>query len=106
VQYFGVTLKLDKSDTKVMKPGARVKASVELANMKNALLVPRQAVFEVKGDRVVYVRRGGRFSAAPVTIEGSTAGRVVVTKGLKAGDVIALSDPEKESEKSTEESGT
>lgn len=106
VQYFGVTLKLDKSDTKVMKPGARVKASVELANMKNALLVPRQAVFEVKGDRVVYVRRGGRFSAAPVTIEGSTAGRVVVTKGLKDGDVIALSDPGKESEKSTEESGT
>jgi HlyD family secretion protein len=93
VQYFGVTVKLDGSDPKVMKPGARARASIEVANAKKVVLVPRQAIFDVKGKRVVYVRRGDDFAPVPVETGLSTTGRIVITSGLKAGEVIALSDP-------------
>jgi HlyD family secretion protein len=95
VQYFGVTVELDKSDPRLMKPGTRVRALLEVENQQNAFAIPRQALFEKEGKKLVYRRREGKFEAVPVTIGSSTAGRVVVTKGLIAGDEIALEDPTK-----------
>ncbi len=94
VQYFGVTVTLDSMDAKTMKPGARVRAVLEVENTKNALVLPRQAIFEKDGKRIVYVREGRAFKATVVETGTSSAGRVIVTKGLKAGNVIALSDPD------------
>jgi len=64
-----------------------------LAAQKDVIAVPRQTVFASGGEQVVYVRRLGRFVAQRVTLGTSTAGRVVVTDGLKDGDEIALRDP-------------
>ena len=96
VQYFGVTVTLDAMDAKTMKPGARVRAVLEVENRKSAMVLPRQAIFEKDGKRIVYVRDGRSFKATVVETGTSSAGRVVVTKGLKAGAVIALRDPEAE----------
>ena len=93
VQYFGVTLALDRTDTKVMKPGARVRALLDIENLSNAFAIPRQALFEKEGKRIVYRRKSGRFEPVEVTISSSSAGRVVVTKGLSKGDQLALQDP-------------
>jgi HlyD family secretion protein len=98
VQYFGATVALDRTDPKVMKPGARVHVILEIENLKNAFSIPRQAVFEKDGKKLVYRKHGEKFDAVPVQIGTSTSGRVVVTKGLSRGDEIALRDPtEKES---------
>jgi HlyD family secretion protein len=93
VQYFGVTVKLDKTEPKVMKPGARVLAQLELENRSNAISIPRQAVFDKRGQKIVYVRRGDRFVPSVVTVATSSPGRVVVTKGVSKGDALALTDP-------------
>jgi HlyD family secretion protein len=93
VQYFGVTVSFDKTDARAMKPGARVRAVLDLENLANAFSIPRQALFEKEGKKLVYVRRGGKFVPSEVTVATSSAGRVVVTKGLAAGDDIALVDP-------------
>jgi HlyD family secretion protein len=93
VQYFGVTVSLDAHDPRFMKPGARVRAVLEIENTKRALVVPRQAIFEKDGKRIVYVRRNAKFEPVEVITGTSSAGRVVVTKGLIAGSEIALSDP-------------
>jgi hypothetical protein len=93
VQYFGVTVGLDRTDPKLMKPGARVRALLEVENQANAVAIPRQALFEKEGKKLVYVKRGERFAPVEVTIGSSSAGRVVVTKGLTKGDEIALEDP-------------
>jgi multidrug resistance efflux pump len=93
VQYFGVTVKLDKTEPKVMKPGARVLAQLELENRSNAISIPRQAVFDKRGQKIVYVRRGNRFVPSAVTVATSSPGRVVVTKGVSKGDALALTDP-------------
>jgi len=111
VQYFGVTVMLDKSDPRVMKPGARVRAVLQVEDIANAFSIPRQALFEKNGQKIVYRRRvipsGARdplrggflavfaarndtFEPAVVTIATSTPGRVVVTKGISKGDELAL----------------
>jgi multidrug resistance efflux pump len=93
VQYFGVTILLDKTVQRVMKPGARVRAVVDVENRSHAFAIPRQALFEKEGKKLIYRRDHGKFVAVPVEIATSSAGRVVVTRGLKDGDEIALVDP-------------
>jgi HlyD family secretion protein len=100
VQYFGVTVQLDRTDVRLMKPGARVRALLEVENQANAFAIPRQALFEKDGKRLVYVKKGGTFTPVEVTIGSSSAGRVVVTKGLSRGDEIALQEPGKNDERS------
>ena len=96
VQYFGVTVEVERTDPKLMKPGARVRAVLEVENQANAFAIPRQALFEKEGKKRVYVKRGDKFEPVEVTIGSSSAGRVVVTKGLAKGDEIALEDPDEE----------
>lgn len=92
VQYFAVVIELEKTDRAIMKPGQRVAAVLTLAD-EEALVVPRQAVVN-QGEKNVVYRKGARgFEAVPVELGAATAGRVVVAKGLAAGDVIALRDP-------------
>lgn len=96
VQYFGVSVELERTNPKLMKPGARVKAVLEVENQINAFAIPRQALFEKEGKRIVYRRKGESFEAVEVTIGSSSAGRVVVTKGLAKNDLIAMEDPTRE----------
>ncbi len=93
VQYFGVTVSLDKTEVAVMKPGTRVRAVLELESLAGAFTIPRQAMFEKEGKKIVYRKRGNAFDPVEITISSSSAGRVVVTKGLKTGDHLALTDP-------------
>jgi len=95
VQYFAVTLELPETDPKVMKPGQRVQATLLLDESRDALLVPRQAVFDREGRSIVYRQRKGRGGFEPVEVKlgASTLGRVVIASGIAAGDVLALRDP-------------
>ena len=96
VKYFGATVTLDKTVAALMKPGARVRAVLDIESRTGAFSIPRQAIFEKQGKKLVYRRKGSAFEPVTIEIGSSTAGRVVVTKGLKAGDEIALRDPTEE----------
>lgn len=108
VQYFGVTIQLAATDRAVMKPGQRVRATL-LLDQADALVVPRQAVIERDGKRVVYRRAPGAtagFEPIAVELGPATSGRVVIAGGLAAGDVIALRDPTRAAEPAGEGSGS
>lgn len=92
VQYFAMTLSLSKTDEATMKPGQRVRATLVL-DKDAALVVPRQAVVEKAGANLVYRLDGGTFRPVEVELGASTPGRVVIEKGLKEGDQVALRDP-------------
>jgi RND family efflux transporter MFP subunit len=93
VQYFGATITLDRTDPSLMKPGARVRAELDVEDRAGAFSIPRQAIFEKQGKKLVYRKRGGKFEPVAIEVGSSSAGRVVVTKGLAKGDEIALRDP-------------
>ena len=93
MRYFEATLSLAKTDPAVMKPGQRVRALLRLEEADGVLAVPRGAVFDRDGRRVVYKRQGGAFVPVEVTIGRQSVSRVVIDQGLAAGDVVALRDP-------------
>jgi len=92
VQYFGVTIALDKTDPAIMKPGQRVQATLVL-DQEDAIVVPRQAVFTKESKSIVYRKTATGFEPVTVELGAATAGRVVIKSGLGDGDTIALRDP-------------
>jgi multidrug efflux pump subunit AcrA (membrane-fusion protein) len=65
-----------------------------ILDQSDALVVPRQAVVNKDGKNVVYRKtKTGAFDPVEVELGAGTSGRVVVSKGLSAGDEIALRDP-------------
>ena len=97
VQYFGATLALAGEAGRALRPGERVRARIVIADLPEVLTVPRQALFEDAGRRVVFRQLPGRGRARfePVAVETGVQGlgRVVLVSGLAAGDVVALADP-------------
>ncbi len=92
VQYVSVVIALDATDTAIMKPGQRVHATIVL-DRQDAIVVPRQAVFDKDGKTFVYRRGAHDFEPAAVELGAATPGRVAITSGLYPGDAIALRDP-------------
>ena len=92
IQYFGATIGLSTTDRERMKPGERVHALLTL-EAKEALTVPRQAVFEREGNTVVYRAQNGKLEPVVVKLGASTPGSVVIEDGLKDGDRIATEAP-------------
>ena len=93
VKYFETTLALSRTDPAIMKPGQRVRAVLRLEEAEGVIAIPRGALFEKDGKRVVYRREGGGFVPVEVTVGPNSISRVVVEKGLRAGDRVALRDP-------------
>jgi len=93
VQFFGATLEVDRTDPETMKPGARVRARLVVAQQDDAVTVPLQAIFQKGSRKVVFVRRGSGFEERAVETGQSSLGRVVVVGGLRAGERIALKNP-------------
>jgi HlyD family secretion protein len=93
VKYFETTVALDSTEASFMKPGQRVRAVIRLEEAEDVIAVPRGALFDKDGRRVVYRWEGGGFAPVEVTVSRNSISRVVVDKGLQAGDRIALRDP-------------
>jgi multidrug efflux pump subunit AcrA (membrane-fusion protein) len=95
-----VEIKLDRTDPAKMRPGMRFQGTIELGRVKNAVLIPRDAVF--LGPDGPFVHRRGAVDVDPVPVKlGRENDRFVeVLKGLEAGDRVLVTkqgDEEKES---------
>lgn len=77
-----------------LRPGMYVTAALALPPEHGALVVPATAIqTSASGDSVTVIRgpdarRKGRAEAIPVTTGRRVGDRVIVTRGLKAGDVV------------------
>jgi RND family efflux transporter MFP subunit len=96
VKYFETVLTFDDAGAAALKPGQKVRATLLLGELPDALVVPRGALFEKEGRRFVHRLEGGRFRAVDVTVGGRSLGTVVVETGLAPGDRVALQDPERQ----------
>jgi hypothetical protein len=92
VRYFETLITLDQQG-RGFKPGRRVRAAVVLDRQEGVLAVPRAAVFERDGRRLVFVLRGARPEAIEVVVGRNSPSHVVIERGLRAGDRVLLRDP-------------
>ena len=100
---FDATFQLGEADPNI-RPGVTAQVTITGEVIKDALYLPRQALFEREGKPLVYVRTGGDFQAQEVKIKVRNESQVVV-EGLNEGTVVALVNPDEAVKKTGSASG-
>ena len=78
-----------------LRPGFTVHLTILGDSLKNALWIPREAVFEKDGKQIVYARGAGDFEPRPIQVRYFSEG-ISVIEGLRAGEKVAELDPTQE----------
>ncbi len=77
-----------------LRSGLSADLAIRAGQAKNVLYLPREAIFDKDGNRVVYVKDGDAF--LPRTVKVSTQNEAfAAVEGLKEGTEAALVNPEK-----------
>jgi multidrug efflux pump subunit AcrA (membrane-fusion protein) len=99
VKYFQTVIALDKTDTKLMKPGVKVKAAISALLLKSAIVVPRSAIAKKDAGAIIFVQTAvDRFEAVPVKLGRGDLIKVEIVEGIKARQIIALNPPDMKQE--------
>jgi RND family efflux transporter MFP subunit len=89
---FDLEIGIDQADPR-LKPGMTVQITVIVDRVPNAITIPAQASFLKSGQTVAYVWNGSAFQERAIQVERRSRDRVLVSTGLKAGDLVALKEP-------------
>lgn len=83
---------LDELDRR-LRPGMSATAEIVIESQPNTLLIPVRASFTNNGKPAVYVQHGKDFVIRPIEVGKRNDTDMVVVKGLKEGEVVALENP-------------
>lgn len=92
LRQFDVSLAIDTPDRR-LRPGTSVRVVIAGEEIRDALSVPRQALFQRNGKLMVDVRADRGFQPREVKVTHRTESRVVC-EGVAEGTEVALADPE------------
>ena len=95
-----VDIALDKTDPAKMRPGMRFQGTIELGRVKNAVLIPREAVFVSSDGPYVQRRDALDVDRVPVKLGRENDKFVEVLQGLSASDRVLVAKEEEEEKKS------
>jgi multidrug efflux pump subunit AcrA (membrane-fusion protein) len=77
----------------LLRPGLLADVEITVERIPNAIHIPAQAIFEKDGKPAVWVESGHRFQQRIVKLARRSESTMVISEGVKPGEVIALSDP-------------
>lgn len=69
-------------------PGSFAKVKLALSAIKDAILIPTEAVIPVLKGKVVYVSKNGKAQQVPIETGNRTADQILVLSGLHVGDTV------------------
>jgi multidrug resistance efflux pump len=97
VKVLRVDIALDKTDPATMRPGMRFQGTIEVGRIKNAVLIPREAVFVSSKGPFVQLRSTLDVDLVPVRLGRQNDKSVEVLQGVGAGDrVLVLKEKDEE----------
>jgi RND family efflux transporter MFP subunit len=102
VKVFPVEIKINARDKKLL-PGLTVSCRIILGKISNALYLPLEAVKLEGGKNYVWLKTVKGYEKTFIETGESNKNYLVITKGVSAGDVIALSDPTGKEDKKKDE---
>jgi len=76
-----------------LRPGMSASTEVIIEREPNTLLIPVRASFSKDGKPAVYLQKGGDFVTRGIQVGKQNDEDMIVTGGLKEGDVVALESP-------------
>lgn len=89
---FDLELSIDQADQR-LRPGITAQVAVILQRIPNSITIPAQASFLKSGQTVAYVWNKSRFEERAIQVERRSRDRLLISRGLRLGDVVALKDP-------------
>ena len=89
---FILEILLDQTDSR-FKPGISGQVNVVVDRVPDAITLPAQALFQKSGQDVAYVWQGSQFEERAVEVGRRSGDKVLVAKGVRAGELVALKDP-------------
>jgi len=78
----------------LLRPGLLADAEVIVQEMKDAIYVPYQALFDSSQGPIVYLWDGDRLEPRAVKVGARSESQVVILEGLEEGDMISLESPD------------
>lgn len=69
-------------------PGSFAKVKLALTSIKDAILIPTEAVIPVLKGKVVYVSKNGKAQQVPIETGTRTSDKILVLSGLNIGDTV------------------
>ena len=91
VKRFDVEILIDDTDGR-LRPGMTAQCQIITDRIREKLFVPLESVVHKDDTTVVYIKKAG-FKRREVQIGAKNSDFVVIEKGLKSGDLVALRDP-------------
>ena len=82
-----------KSNDSRLRPGMSASAEILIESQPNVLLIPAKGSFTDKGKPAVWISRGQGFEIHGIDVGKRNESDIVVLKGLREGDRIALENP-------------
>jgi len=76
-----------------LKPSMTAKAEINVANLKDVVAVPVQAVFVGGGQSYVYVGTAEAYERRPIVTGLSSSDKIEIKDGLRSGETVLLSRP-------------
>jgi len=89
---FTLEIILDQTDSR-FKPGITGEVTVVVDRVPDAISIPAQALFQKSGHTVAYVWEGSQFGEREVQVGRRNPDKVMIAKGLDAGEQVALKEP-------------
>jgi HlyD family secretion protein len=89
---FTLEVLLDQTDSR-FKPGITGQVTVVVDRVPDAISIPAQASFQKSGQNVAYVWSGTQFEERVIEVGRRSADKVMIAKGVRAGEQVALKDP-------------
>lgn len=80
----------DNSNGKLL-PGTFATVELSLKNIKDAIVIPTEAVVPVQDGKIVYIANNGKAKEVKIETLARTSKDVVVTSGIKSGDTLLTS---------------
>jgi len=93
VKYFEVLLKIDAKGSQILRPGKMVRSRITVAELKDALVVPRGALTEENRKFFVWVDRPGAPEKREVEIGSGDGVRIALLSGVREGESVLLNPP-------------
>ena len=73
--------------------GITGEVTVVVDRVPDAISIPAQALFQKSGHTVAYVWEGSQFGEREVQVGRRNPDKVMIAKGLDAGEQVALKEP-------------
>lgn len=89
---FDLRITLDQIDPR-LRPGMTAQITIMVDRIPDVLVIPVEASFQKEGGTFAYVWTGSKFREQKIEVRRRSGDRLVISKGLEAGERIALEDP-------------